>query len=393
MQVIKDDCDTSPAEVDILKLSLSVCYVVVTPMLLSGQCFTPILLITVFFSLLLPSSSWNYIDNTTELEYQLALNSSYFRTNRAGATSELYNWMDLHLEQMKPPGVPYVEVDLNDILPYSRNSTRFCLNPGEKWILRHRYGIAGNRTRNEVIWKITDYRGGVTPEYMAAASQWDYHYKVEYDLTCSSNTTAISSYARMDMNHTVVIITAGDANRYFPNFTDYYGVDPSHVLSSMTYTQYVKDCDVKIAGNKAEFTTVLNYDNYDDYLNDYLPPTSTRTPEDSIKVDKEDTVDWETAMLDAKKVFDYLLFYCPYMVQENCTEINSLEDLDEDGNGKHQLGANGIILVVALVTVISVLVGITYGYYRKRSKKGETLMDSQHMQDSGNFRSSEVQLP
>ena len=300
---------------------------------------------------------WNYIDNTTELEYQLILNSSYFRTNRADATSTLYNWMDFNLEQMSHKGVPYVEVDLNDILPYSRNSTRFYLTPNGRPIIRHRFGISGNRTRNEVIWKIVDYNGSVTPEYMAPAPQYDYRYKIEFDLSCSSNTTAISSYARMSMNESVIIVTAGDVNTYFPNFTSYYGLNDSYLLYSKKYTQYIKDCDVKIDGDKAEFTVVLNYDNYMDYLNDYLPPSNTRKPEYSIKVDREDTQDWAKAMSNARAVFDYLLFYCPYIVPDNCTETNSFDFTDDD-NGSHNndFGTMRIIILATCGSAVLILI-------------------------------------
>jgi hypothetical protein len=333
---------------------------------------------------LITTKAWNYIDNTTELEYQLVLNASYFRSNRASSTSILYNWMDANLEQKSHKGVPHVDVDLNDILTYSRNSTRFHLSPNGRSIIRHRFGISGNRTRNEVIWKIVNYNGSFPPEVMMAAPQWDYRSKIEFDLTCTSNTTAISSYARLAMNETVVIVTAGDVNIYFPNFTAFYGLDPSFVFYTSNYTQYVKDCDIKIDGDKAEFSTTLNYDNYVDYLNDYLPPMNSRVPEYSIKVDKEDAEDWITAMSNARAVYDYLLFYSPYMVQDNCTEINSLL-LDESNGGDNSkkgifgLGSMGIWIVVG-ASVCVVLFGtltIYLLYYRRQPQRKKLITSEQ----------------
>jgi hypothetical protein len=63
-------------------------------------------------------------------------------------------------------------------------------------------------------------------------------------------------------------------------FSEFYDilqptVDPSLVLYTSHYTQYVKDCDIKIDGDKMEFSTTLN-DHFVDDLNDYLPPINFR---------------------------------------------------------------------------------------------------------------------
>jgi hypothetical protein len=327
------------------------------------------------------SSTWNYITNTSELEYQLYLNISFFQHNRAQATSDVLNWINLHLEQESHPGVPYVDIELDDVLPYSRNESRYHITPDGQTVLRHRFGIAGNRTRNEVIWKIVDYNGTVSTEYVACASQWESRIKIEFDLTCDGNTTALSSYARMEMSQNVSIITAGDVNLYFPNFTAYYGLDDSYVLYLTKNTDYVKDCDARIAGEKAEFSQDLSYDNYNDYLNDYLPLTSSRPPDFSIKMDKEDVLDWEVAMMNARAVYDYMLFNCPYIVQENCTEIDSIIDDDGKKNGSGGdkfVDSTGFIFVIAGVALVMMILTISLMmiYRRSHKQKSSTATDA-----------------
>jgi hypothetical protein len=319
------------------------------------------------------SAAWNYIDNTTSLECQFLLNASYFQSNRASATSTLLNWMYTNLDENNHKGVPHVDVYLDEVLPYSRNTTRFSLSPNGSAIIRHRLGISGNRTRNEVIWKVANYNGSFPPDYMKPAPQWDYSYKIEFDLTCMGNKTAISSYARMNMSQPVVIRTAGDVNTYFPNFTSFYNLDPSYIFNTTEYTQYVKDCNIKIAGDKAQFTTELNYDHYLDYLNDYLSPTNSRPSEFSIKVDKEDAKDWATAMSNARAVFDYLLFYSPYMLTEGCTEINTLPDQTSDGHhsnkGLFGLGSVVGIVILVVASAICVITLLSIGSYLSRDAR------------------------
>ncbi len=64
-------------------------------------------------------------------------------------------------------------------------------------------------------------------------------------------------------------------------------------------------------------------------------------------------------MANARLVFDYLLFYCPYMLNDNCTEINPFTDSDKKNKNKNNDGLPGATLI-AIYVAGAVLFGLIF---------------------------------